>query len=86
MSDYKNLKVRTESLTPLRGQLLAAFKLNPPAGPPLSVVKIIIELSSIPLSLNAFVTLPTDSSKSVTMAEMLTKYSVKQIAFSLVIV
>lgn len=63
----------TESLTPLRGQLLAAFRLNPPAGPPLSVVNIIIELSSIPLSLNAFVTLPTDSSKRVTIAEMLSK-------------
>jgi len=48
-----------KSLTPLSGQLEAALRLNPAAGPPLSVEKIIIELLRIPLSPNADTTSPT---------------------------
>jgi hypothetical protein len=39
--------------------LEAALRLNPAAGPPLSVEKIMIELLSIPLSPNADTTWPT---------------------------
>ena len=45
--------------TPLRGQLEAALRLNPAAGPPLSVEKMMIELLSIPRSPNADTTSPT---------------------------
>ena len=48
-----------KTLTPLSGQLEAALRLNPAAGPPLSVEKIIIELLSIPRSPNADTTSPT---------------------------
>lgn len=50
------------NITPLRGQLDAAFPLKPAAGPPLSVVNTIMLLSSIPLLARAFTTCPTESS------------------------
>lgn len=46
--------------TPLSGQLDAAFKLNPPAGPPLSVEKMIILSRNMPLFCRASTTWPTD--------------------------
>jgi len=49
-------------LTPLSGQLEAALRLKPAAGPPLSVEKIIIESLSIPRSASAATTSPTHSS------------------------
>jgi len=52
-------KKTNKTLTPLSGQLEAALELNPAAGPPLSVEKIMIELLSIPRSSNADTTSPT---------------------------
>lgn len=57
-------------LTPFRGQLDAAFRLNPAAGPPLSVVNTTIEFLSILRCLKLSITKPTDSSSFVNIAEM----------------
>ena len=54
--------------TPRSGQLEAAFPLKPAAGPPLSVVKTIIEFWSMSFSDNALTTFPTDSSSLETIA------------------
>lgn len=52
----------------LRGQLLAWLKEKPFGGPPLSVVNIMIELSSIPASSRLQVRLPIDSSSRYVIA------------------
>ena len=62
-------KVAVRALAHLRGQLHAWFMSNPLAGPPLSVLNIIIVLSSIPFSLNADVTFPTASSRADTIPD-----------------
>jgi hypothetical protein len=48
--------------TPLNGQFEAAFWLNPAAGPPLSVVKTMIESASMPCLSRLEMMRPTDSS------------------------
>ena len=54
--------------TPFNGQFEAAFKLNPLAGPPLSVVKTMIESFSIFFCASASTTFPTDSSNLYNIA------------------
>ena len=53
---------------PLNGQLHAILPLNPSAGPPLSVLKMVRVLSAIPTEVSASITRPTPSSSSETMA------------------
>lgn len=59
---YYSFDKKNKLLTPLSGQFEAAFWLNPPAGPPLSVEKTMIELWSILLARSSSTTRPTDSS------------------------
>jgi hypothetical protein len=59
LKEYSKVFCKKKTLTPLSGQLEAALRLNPAAGPPLSVEKIIIELLSISCSPNAATTSPT---------------------------
>lgn len=57
----------------LRGKLLAALPSNPLAGPPLSVVKTIIELLYMFLSFSVCTIDPTASSRADTIAESIKK-------------
>lgn len=54
--------------TPRKGQLDAAFRLNPAAGPPLSVVKTMMLFLSMPELCKAFITSPTDVSSLLSIA------------------
>lgn len=54
--------------TPRKGQLDAAFRLNPAAGPPLSVVKTMMLFLSKPELCKAFITSPTDVSSLLSIA------------------
>jgi hypothetical protein len=58
-------------LTPFSGQLEAAFKLKPSAGPPLSVVKMIMLFKSMFVSDNALTTFPTESSNFESIPEII---------------
>lgn len=60
----------------LRGQLLASFMSKPLAAPPLSEEKMMTVLFSIPLLYNAFVKLPTESSKAASIASKNTEFTI----------
>ena len=59
----------------LRGQFEAWFISNPAAGPPLSVVNMMIEFCNIPLAWRAFVMFPIESSRADTIPRMHTNYT-----------
>lgn len=69
-------------LTPRSGQFDAAFELKPSAGPPLSVLKTIMESFSIFLVSRARTTAPTESSRCVTIAEQIKMMLCSSICYS----